>query len=315
MIALSYMLNLNHLYYFYIAAENKTITNSARILGIAQPSLSSHIKLLESSLDRTLFRKSGRNVFLTLEGERLYKLCQPVFTGVAELERKMKQKNITHSFQLRIGFTEQIEGVFIEELVSHMLSFKKWPSRPKLIVTTGRKEQLVQSLKGHELDLAFSNTGTSDPEIVSIQQFQMPVGLYVSAKERKRNPKKSAREFLSDPNFGFAIPNFQLRHRHEIDDYLERENVKNLIFFDSDTLALVTRAVIDDVGMGFFPKPYMQEEESLKRVVCVSGKQPLWHHSLHLLSHLRFEQTPAIREMIASIRKQFSIVEHAESTK
>lgn len=309
------MLNLNHLYYFYVAAESKTITNAAHILGIAQPSLTSQIKLLEQSMECSLFRRSGRNVFLTLEGERLLKLCKPVYSAVADLERKMKQKNSLHPLQLRIGFTEQIEGVFVEELVSHILSFKKWATRPKLMVTTGRKEQLIQHLKSHELDLAFSNTATSDPEIVSIQQFHMPVALYVSAKERKRNPRKTMRDYLGDPAFGFALPNFQVRLRHEIDDYLEKEGVKKSIFFESDTLSLVTRAVIDDVGIGFFPKPYMQDDENLRRVVNVSGKEPLWHHSLHLLSHLRFEQTPALREMIASIRKQFSIVEHAESTK
>ncbi len=309
------MLNLNHLYYFYVAAENRTITNAAKILGIAQPSLTSQIKLLEQSMDRALFRRSGRNVFLTVDGERLYRLCKPIFDSVFELERRMKQKTDSHRLQLRIGFTEQIEGVFVEELVSQILSFKNWKVRPKLIVTSGKKELLVNQLKAHELDLAFSNTGTSDPEIVAIQQFEMPVGLYVSASAFKKNPRKTAREFLTDPHFGLALPNFQLRLRHEIDDYLENQGIKNAIFFESDTLALVTRAVIDHVGIGFFPKPYMQEEEKLKRVVCISGRTPLWHHSLYLLSHLRFEQTPVITEMIRSIRKHFSIVEHAKTTK
>ncbi|MBC7398259.1 MAG: substrate-binding domain-containing protein, partial [Bdellovibrionales bacterium] len=179
----------------------------------------------------------------------------------------------------------------------------------------GRKELLVNQLKAHELDLAFSNTGTSDPEIVAIQQFQLPVGLYVSTRERKKYPKKSARDFLTDPSIGFALPNFQLRLRYEIDDYLESQGIKNTVFFESDTLALVTRAVVDHVGIGFFPKPYMQEDEKLKQVVCISGREPLWHHSLYLLSHLRFEQTPVIREMILSIRKHFSIVEHSKAAK
>ena len=309
------MLNLNHLYYFCVSAENKTITNASKILSISQPALSTQIKLLETQIGCKLFRKSGRNVFLSLEGEKLYRLCKPIFESLSDLERRMQNASPLASLQLRIGFTEQIEGVFVEELVSQILSFKKWDHRPKLQVTCGKKEALVNQLKAHEIDLAFSNTSTADPEIIVVQKFQMPVGLYISTRERNKFPNKVRRDFLTDPDFGLVLPNPQLRLRHEIDEFLEQKKIKKPVYFESDTLALVTRAVIDHVGMGFFPKPYLQDEEKLKRVICLSGPTPLWHHSLYVLSHLRFEQTPAIQEMILTIRKHFSIVEHAKTTK
>lgn len=300
------MLNLNHLYYFYVAAQHKTITNAAKSIGISQPSLTSQIKLLEGQIDRALFRKTGRNVFLTLEGERLFKLCKPIFESVSELERKVHQVQDTHQRTLRIGFTEQIEGMFIAELVSQIINFKKWPNPPKLSVISARKEQILQQLRAHELDLAFTNTSTTDPEIEVVQHFKVPVGAYVSKEILKKAKKKALTDLMKGPELGLVLPNMQVRLRHEIDDHLEKQKIKKHVLFESDSISLVTRAVVDHVGLGFFPKPYMVEEEKLNQVVCVSGKAGLWNHSLYLISHHHFEQTPAIKEMITMIRKFFN---------
>jgi DNA-binding transcriptional LysR family regulator len=299
------MLNLNHLYYFYVAAQHKTITNAAKSIGISQPSLTSQIKLLEGQLDRALFRRTGRNVFLTLDGERLFKLTQPIFEAVSELERKVHQQQHSTHATLRIGFTEQIEGMFIAELVSKIIAFKKWTNPPKLIITCAKKEQIVNQLKANEIDLAFANSNTADPEIETIQHFRVPVGVYLSKDQMKKVGKKTFNDLMKDRTLGLALPNSQVRLRHEIDDYLEQQKIKKHVLFESDTLSLVTRAVVDHVGLGFFPKPYMAEEEKLNQVVCVSGKTNLWNHSMYLISHHQFEQTETIKEMIIMIRKIF----------
>lgn len=300
------MLNLNHLYYFYVAAQHKTITNAAKSIGISQPSLTSQIKLLEGQIERALFRKTGRNVFLTTEGERLFKLCKPIFESVSELERKVhQQQHHTHN-TLRVGFTEQIEGMFIAELVSQIIAFKKWQTPPKLSVVCAKKEQVLNQLKAHELDLAFITTSTVDPEVETIQHFKVPVGVYLSKEIYKKESKKSLSDLMKNREIALVLPNMQVRLRHEIDEYLEKQKIKKHVLFESDTLSLVTRAVVDHMGLGFFPKPYMLEEEKLNQVVCVSGKTALWNHSLYLVSHHHFEQTPTIKEMIAMIRKFFT---------
>ena len=303
------MLNLNHLYYFYIAAQHKTITHAAKTLGISQPSLTSQIKLLEGQIEKPLFRKSGRNVFLTLEGERLYKLCKPIFESVFELESKVHHHHPNSHPILRIGFTEQIEGVFITELVSRILTFKRAPGTDpgtRMSVICEKKEVLLNQLKNHQLDLVFSNTNTTEPDIEIIEHQKMPVGLYISKKLLKKHPKKTWMELLRTQEIGLTLPSNRVRLRHEIDDCLEKLKIKNQVIFESDTLSLVARAVVDGVGVGFFPKPYLHEEENDGKVVCLTEGNVLWHHSLFLASHHQFEQTPSIKELLTMIREYFS---------
>ena len=296
------MLNLNHLYYFFTAAQHKTITHAAKTLGISQPSLTSQIKLLESQLNHPLFEKSGRNVFLTVEGERLLQLCKPIFESVFELERKVHHTDpFTHN-KLRIGFTEQIEEMFIAELVSKTLLNEKL----QLTAIREKKETLLNLLKNHELDLAFTTTATTEPDIEVIQHYRMPVGAYVSKKLHKKSVNKNWLEALNDPSIGLALPNEKIRLRNEVDDFLEKSKIKNSIRFESDSLCLLSRAVVDGAGIGFFPRPYMKEEEKDEKVICLSGKSALWHHSLYLSSHHQFEQTLAIQEMVGVIKGFFS---------
>ncbi len=73
------MYNFNHLYYFYIVAKSGGVTNAAKHLRVSQPSLSSQLKVLESSLDLKLFQKVGRSNQLTQAGSAVYGFCRQMF--------------------------------------------------------------------------------------------------------------------------------------------------------------------------------------------------------------------------------------------
>jgi DNA-binding transcriptional LysR family regulator len=64
-------MNLRQLECFVAAAEEGSFTRAARRVGISQPSLSQHIRALESELDGLLFDRLPRSVSLTPAGRTL----------------------------------------------------------------------------------------------------------------------------------------------------------------------------------------------------------------------------------------------------
>ncbi|QFG20176.1 LysR family transcriptional regulator [Actinomadura sp. WMMB 499] len=64
-------MDTHRLKYFLCIAEEGSMTRAANVLGVAQPALSRHVRLLEEDLGVTLFRRTSRGVELTEEGERL----------------------------------------------------------------------------------------------------------------------------------------------------------------------------------------------------------------------------------------------------
>ncbi len=73
---------LNHLYYFYIVAQQGSISKSAEQLSITQGAISKQIVNLEQILCVQLFKRESRGVSLTQEGKTLYDSIAPCIDGI-----------------------------------------------------------------------------------------------------------------------------------------------------------------------------------------------------------------------------------------
>jgi DNA-binding transcriptional LysR family regulator len=79
---------MNHVYHlaispdllpaFLAVADVKTTTKAARVLHVSQPTVTSHIGQLESSLSASLFKRSPKGMELTEEGRALYPYAKSV---------------------------------------------------------------------------------------------------------------------------------------------------------------------------------------------------------------------------------------------
>lgn len=67
---------------FCMAARLRSISRAAERLGIGQPTVTTHIKKLESELNTILFDRVKRPIQLTLAGRRLSELATPLVEGI-----------------------------------------------------------------------------------------------------------------------------------------------------------------------------------------------------------------------------------------
>ena len=65
-----------------MAARLRSISRAAERLGIGQPTVTTHIKKLESELNTVLFDRVKRPIQLTLAGKRLSELATPLVEGI-----------------------------------------------------------------------------------------------------------------------------------------------------------------------------------------------------------------------------------------
>ncbi|MBW8837639.1 MAG: LysR family transcriptional regulator, partial [Burkholderia sp.] len=62
---------------FVAVAKFHSLRAAAEAVGITQPALSRHIQSLESKLGHALFRRHGRGMQLTSDGEALFRAVEP----------------------------------------------------------------------------------------------------------------------------------------------------------------------------------------------------------------------------------------------
>src|ERR1700756_5373812 len=97
-------MELRHLRYFVVVAEELHFTRAAERLGIGQPPLSLQIQRLEREIGTKLFRRLSRGVELTEAGSLLLEHARQILAHTEQAIAEVKQLSRGESGQLRVGF-------------------------------------------------------------------------------------------------------------------------------------------------------------------------------------------------------------------
>ena len=80
-------INLKQLEAFAAAAEFSSFTQAAEVMGLTQSTVSSHVRLLETTLGVRLIQRSARQrVTLTKEGEAVYREARDILDRCQALQ-------------------------------------------------------------------------------------------------------------------------------------------------------------------------------------------------------------------------------------
>lgn len=71
-------MDLKYLLSYATVVRHRSFTAAAEKLGISQPTISTHIRLLEAELDTTLINRSAKNFELTPKGREMYESAQSI---------------------------------------------------------------------------------------------------------------------------------------------------------------------------------------------------------------------------------------------
>ena len=113
------MLNLNQLRVFYHAAKNLNYTVAANELFITQPAVTAQMKAFEESCSLKLFRKKGRNLFLTDEGRALYGYAEKIFKYEKEIENAIEDMHELKRGALSLGTTKAYARYFMPLMLTN----------------------------------------------------------------------------------------------------------------------------------------------------------------------------------------------------
>lgn len=166
-------MELRELISFYHVARLRSVSKAARTLELGQPTVTTHLRKLESEFGITLFDRIKRPIQLTSEGITLLELVTPVVTSVDTLKTQMDYSERRGSFTI---------GAY-PDLVMHHLphgiqSFREnYPDvRIRLLART--YSPLIQLVKSGEIDLGFcSPPPTDDPSLEFRELFDYNVVL------------------------------------------------------------------------------------------------------------------------------------------
>ena len=84
-------MELRELKSFVAAARHSSISKAAQELGLGQPTVTTHVKKLEKELSMVLFDRVTRPIRLTLSGQTIYELVEPLLEGIDSLASRSSE--------------------------------------------------------------------------------------------------------------------------------------------------------------------------------------------------------------------------------
>ncbi|HVE54110.1 MAG TPA: LysR substrate-binding domain-containing protein [Ramlibacter sp.] len=143
-------IDLDSLDIFRTVVQEGGVIRAAHKLNRVQSNVTTRIKQLEQRLGRTLFRKQGRGLVLSPEGELLLSYAQRLFRLADEAESELKSGRAMGV--LRIGSLESTAG---SRLAPVLARFHRQHPGVVVELATGTTGALLQRVANFELEGAF----------------------------------------------------------------------------------------------------------------------------------------------------------------
>lgn len=169
------MMDLRHMRHFVAVAEELHFSRAARRLNMAQPPVSQSIRRLEDDLGVTLFNRSRRGVELTEAGQIFLVEARRTLMQ-AELARKMAQRAVSGSAEVRVSFVGAALNDFLPQMV---VQFHGAHPKTRLTLVEMISRDQVQGLLAGDFDIGFVLGHAEYSE--SFERLVVERSLYVAA--------------------------------------------------------------------------------------------------------------------------------------
>lgn len=214
-------MELRQLRYFVKTAETLSFSDAARVLNLAQSTLSQQIRQLEDELNVQLFERSSHSMNLTECGRELLPLAIRTLHDAETCRDRINDLQKILTGTLNIGVTYSFSPILTETLMSFM---KQYP-HVRMNIYYKPMAELMEMLTNRTVDfvLAFRPTVRNE-EIESHVLFDNHLALIV-----KDSHSLASRERISLTElekFDMALPTKGLQARNALDQYLSRSMVK-----------------------------------------------------------------------------------------
>ncbi|SHI08152.1 LysR family transcriptional regulator [Ferrimonas marina] len=143
-------MDLRQLRNFVMVAEHASFTRAAKVLGVAQPAVSTAIKKLESDLGLVLLHRQDKRVQLTAEGKELLPHAQAILQRVEQATQAMARLRDLDRGEVRIALPGMVGSYYFPALL--MAFHHRYPDL-KLSLCEAGTQEIRAMLERDEVDI------------------------------------------------------------------------------------------------------------------------------------------------------------------
>jgi len=261
------MINFNRLRVFYQAAKYLNFTRAAENLCITQPAVTAHLKLFEDNCNLKLFKKKGKRIYLTDEGQTLYEYARRVFEYEKEIDGVIEDMRKLKRGILRLGTTKTYARYFMPFLISR---FREDYPHIKIHLDEGSSLDMNNSLLDFSNELAIIAMAGDNPDICFIPFSQEELIVVLSPEHNLAKKKAiSLTDLAAEP---IIMKEDGSGTRKVVVELFAREGVIPNILMETSNTEFIKELVQKGDGISFLVRAAVATELKVARLAAVPIK-------------------------------------------
>lgn len=200
-------MELRHLRYFVVVAEELSMTRAAEKLFISQPPLTRQIKQLEDELEVQLFIRKPRGLELTQSGQYFLQQAHVILDTLNASIEGTRQVALHHKTVFAIGF---VPSVFYDELPLIVRRLRR-NKNLEIVLHDLKAQEQVEALKSGKIDIGFGRVKIEDPDVQQEVLFREPLIAALPAGHQLSGQQPTLQQLAQLPLITFPAstgPNF-----------------------------------------------------------------------------------------------------------
>jgi len=259
------MLNFNQLRIFYHAAKHLNFTAAASELCITQPAVTIQVKALEMKCGLKLFKRQGRQLSLTDEGQTLYGCATAMINYEKQIENAIEEMRTLQRGMLRLGTTKAYARYLMPALISR---FHEIFPNIKIFLNEGSSMDMANSLVACKNEVALIAKTIDHPKVVFIPFKKEEMVIIVATKHIWAQKDHISLEMLSKEPF--IMKETGSGTRKKVDDLFARHTPN--ILMETSNNELIKQLVQQGEGVSILVKACTAKELAQRKLTTVALK-------------------------------------------
>ena len=275
------MINLNQLRAFYQTAKCQNVSEAAKRLFVSQPAVTAQIKLFEDSCGLKLFKKKGRNLYLTDEGKTLFNYARKIFEYERRIEDAVVQMKELKKGSLRLGSARTYARYFMPFLLT---GFRDAYPHIKIYFDEGSSQEMIHSLIDLKNEVVIIAKAEDHPNITFIPFSREELVLILPPDHHLADKDSIHFEQIAEVPIIMKDPGSGTRKL--VDELFAENNCTPHILMETGDAEIIKLLVQHGEGISFLVKEAVAVELQEKKLVTV----PLKRDSIFLdvsIAHLK----------------------------
>ncbi len=292
-------MELRHLRYFVVVAEELHFSRAAARLKIAPPTLSAQIQTLEAILGARLFTRKTRSVVLTSVGKRFLAEAQEVLRRAEHAETMVRRLAKGEEGSIAVGYI--LSAAYGGLVASSIVDFRT--SHPDVTVQLRRMQTLPQmaALTDGSLDIGFARAPERFPAgLVGFVVDRQPLCLAIPSGHRLASHSVIPPEALSGEEFVTTSLEMELGYWSNVSSVVPADFPVKIVARVPDTTSVLF-SVAAGIGLGVLSESLTRTSVTGVTFRKIAGAT---RTSDHVAVFRRNESSPLIKAFIAMLRER-----------